>query len=78
MDFAGKAFKSEPVELGDVAAVESNGYLWCMLTVGGLEVIKFPLAIGTLQSEVELHMANVINQTGLVNGSTTVTVSEVI
>ena len=77
MDFVGTAFENKPSELGTVDAVEAGDYLWCTLTVGQVEVIRFPLPLGTLQSEVELHMANVINQTGLITGAAAVTIVEV-
>ncbi len=72
MDFAGIAYHSITIPLGEVTAVESNGFLWCALSVNGEEYIRFPMAVGTLQAEVELRMSNVINQTGLVSGVSSV------
>lgn len=66
MTGTGKAYRLTEEQLGTFTCTESGGFTWCVLSVGAVEVIKFPLPLAVDTGEVEARMANIINQTGLV------------
>lgn len=66
MTGTGLAYRLAEEPLGVITCTESSGFTICKLTVNSILAIQFPLPLAIDTGEVEARMANVINQTGLV------------
>lgn len=66
MQASGRVIVLTESVLGTFTAVDDDTFTTVELNVGGLVMIKFPLALETTPDEIGVRLGNVCNQTGLV------------
>lgn len=67
MALTGKVYHRLEAELLDVTVVDDSNFTLVTCHLGGVEVIKFPLALGQDPDWIASKIANIINQSGLVD-----------
>lgn len=76
MSITGKVYEKREVELATLEVTETDDYKIVTITVGGSVLVSFPLPKTADTNEIAVRTGNIIYQTGLVDNSVRVEVTE--
>lgn len=66
MNLIGMIYEHKPSVLASVTVTDGGSMTDVSITISGVEVIKFPLALGLDADLIASKIGNVVNQTGLI------------